>query len=373
MRFQRRRPAVGHEEFAALAAHSPRCDQGRPRRGARRLSLRPHPHPTGCAGHLLPEGEGIALLSPKGRPKGEGGRALLPRGEGGRRPDEGLRPLRQPARQASRVVGARRAVATEGLEPGRKIDRIAAKPAFGQHDGDFARDSSFTCAGGVDHHARETRRQRKARDRAALVGDAPVAVEGADLRQERAGFLERGARRRIEKGELRRIGDAPEGAVERETGKIGGENFRRGVGLKAAVRGLLPQPIANAWLRAPRAPASLVGVGSADAHCLESSEADVGLIDRNAHEPAVDDDAHALDGQRGLGDRGGEHDLAPPRRRGGDGEILRAAVERAIERRNVDVRALDARFQGSRRRAGFRPAPAGRRGSSRFRLQAPRA
>ena len=76
-----------------------------------------------------------------------------------------------------------------------------------------------------------------------------------------------------------------------------------------------------------------------------SSEADIGLIDRNAHEAAVDDDAHALDGQRGLGDRRGEHDLAPARRRGGDGEILRAAVERAVEWRNVDVSTLDARFQ----------------------------
>jgi hypothetical protein len=69
-----------------------------------------------------------------------------------------------------------RAVATKGLEPGRKIHRIAAKPAFGQQDGDFARDCSFTCAGGVDHHARETGGQRKARDRAALLGDASIAV-----------------------------------------------------------------------------------------------------------------------------------------------------------------------------------------------------
>ena len=38
MRFQRRRPAVGHEEFAAPAARSPRCDRGRPRRAGRRLS-----------------------------------------------------------------------------------------------------------------------------------------------------------------------------------------------------------------------------------------------------------------------------------------------------------------------------------------------
>ena len=148
---------------------------------------------------------------------------------------------------------------------------------------------------------------------------APISVRSATR------FLQRGARWRIEEGECRRIGDAPERAIERETGKIGGEDLRRGIGLKTAVRGLLPQAITNAGLGAPRAPASLIGVRPADADGLEPREADVGLVDRNAHEPAVDDDAHAFDRERRLGDRGGEHDLAPPRGRGRDGEILRAA------------------------------------------------
>src|ERR1700722_11899631 len=106
-----------------------------------------------------------------------GGHALLPRGEGGRRPDEGgLCSRRQPSRETSRVVGALRAVATKGLEPGRKINRIASETAFGQQDGDFARGSCFAFASGADHRVRETRRQRKARDRAALLGDASIAV-----------------------------------------------------------------------------------------------------------------------------------------------------------------------------------------------------
>ena len=231
---------------------------------------------------------------PTPSPRGRGESALLPPGEGGRRPDEGLRPLRQPTRQAPSILGTLRTVTTEGVEPDRKIDRIAAKPAFREQDGDFARDPSFACAGGVDHHARKARRQREARDRAAFVGNAPIAVYRADVAQERQRLLERGARGRVEKSKLRGIGDAPEGAVERKPGEIGGENLRRGVGLKSAVRGLLPQPIADARLNAPRAPASLIGVGPADANRLESREADIRLIDRNAHEPAVDDDAHAL-------------------------------------------------------------------------------
>src|SRR6185437_8781904 len=44
--------------------------------------------------------------------------------------------------------------------------------------------------------------------------------------------------------------------------------------------------------------------------------------------------------------RGRENDLAPPLRRRRDGEVLRAGVEGPIERRDVDIRALDARLQG---------------------------
>ena len=242
--------------------------------------------------HLLPE---KARPLPLSTGYGRGESALLPQGEGGRRPDEGLRPLRQPARQAPSILSTRRTVTTKGVEPDCKIDRIAAKPAFRQQDGDFARDPSFACAGGVDHHARKARRQRQARDRAAFVGNAPIAVYRADVAQERQRLLERGARGRVEKSKLRGIGDAPEGAVERKTGEIGRQNLRRGVGLKSAVRRLLPQPIADARFNAPRAPASLIGVRPADADRLQSSEADVRLVDRNAHEPAVDDDAHAFE------------------------------------------------------------------------------
>jgi hypothetical protein len=97
----------------------------------------------------------------------------------------------------------------KGLEPGRKIDRVAAETALGQYDGDLASRPCVACARGVDDHAREARRQREAGDRAALVGDTARAVERADRRQQRARFDERGAWRGIEEAKGRRIGDAP--------------------------------------------------------------------------------------------------------------------------------------------------------------------
>ena len=157
------------------------------------------------------------------------------------RGEEGCRARAASAsREPPRVVRPLGTVAAEGLEPAREIDRVAAEAALGQQDRDLARRPRVALARGVDDHAREARRQREAGDRAALVGDAALAVDRAEGREQRARFGERAARRGIEKGELAGIGDAPDRAVEQEAGEIGGENLGRGVGLKSAVGGLLP-------------------------------------------------------------------------------------------------------------------------------------
>jgi hypothetical protein len=70
----------------------------------------------------------------------------------------GFRFRRQPAREASGVVRALRAVTAERLDARRKIDSVPAKPAFNQDNGKFARGRRFAAARGVDHHAREARR-----------------------------------------------------------------------------------------------------------------------------------------------------------------------------------------------------------------------
>jgi hypothetical protein len=86
------------------------------------------------------------------------------------------------------VVGPLRAVAAEGLEPARKIDRVAAEPALGQHDRDLTGSPRVAGARGVDDHPRQARRQREAGNRAPLLGDPALAVERGDRRQERARF-----------------------------------------------------------------------------------------------------------------------------------------------------------------------------------------
>ena len=128
---------------------------------------------------------------------------------------------------------------------------------------------------------------------------------------------------------------------DRSAERISGRPIR----LQRPVRRLVPQPVAHARLRAAGAPAALVGPGPRHAHGLETRQADVGLVARHARQPAIDHHAHAFDGERGFGDRGGEHDLAPPRQRRGDGPVLLSPVERSIERREVDGRVGDALAQ----------------------------
>ena len=115
MRLERRRPAIGHEKFAAPATRD--RDAVGIGGGEQRRALDPRP------------------LSLEGEAEGE---APLPWGEGGRRPDESLRPRRQSAREAPRVVGPLRTVAPKSFDPGREIDGVSAQSAFGQDDRDFA-------------------------------------------------------------------------------------------------------------------------------------------------------------------------------------------------------------------------------------------
>src|SRR3569833_4050038 len=85
---------------------------------------------------------------------------------------------------------------------------------------------------------------------------------------------------------------------------------------------LAPQAITHAGTEAACPAAALFGGGPRDAQRRESCHAAHGVEARHARPPAVDDDAHAFDGETGLGDRGREHPLAPTGRRGTNGLLL---------------------------------------------------
>ena len=167
-------------------------------------------------------------------------------------------------------------------------------------------------------------------------------------------FGQRRARRWVEKGELFRFA-APGGEVEHEARQVGGENFRPRIGLERRGLRLVPQPVANAGLGASGAAAALIGSRACDPHRFEAGDADIGLVARDAGQPAVDHDSHALDGDRGFRDRSREHDLAPAGRGGGDGAVLLVAGERAIKRDDIDG-GIEPAFELRLRAADFRGA-----------------
>ena len=104
-----------------------------------------------------------------------------------------LRDLRPAPRHAAGLLGAARAVAAQRVEPVAQVDIIAAEAALGEHRGDLGGDAAGAFAAGIDHHAREPRRQRQAVERLALGGDAAGAVDGAEVGEQRARLAERGA------------------------------------------------------------------------------------------------------------------------------------------------------------------------------------
>ena len=215
----------------------------------------------------------------------------------------------------------------------REIDIVAAEPALGEHHRDVGGERAL--------RLRAPHRPPCGRAAAAAAAGAarrpssvmrPSASIAPSSRSSAFASVERGARRRIEEGERRRIGDAPMREIEHEAGQIGGEDFRPVGGFERRGLRLVPQPVADARLGASGAAAPLVGGGARDAHGFEPRQAHVRLVARHAREPAIDHDAHALDGERGLGDRGREHDLAPARRRRRDRAVLHLGFERAVER-----------------------------------------
>ena len=165
----------------------------------------------------------------------------------------------------------------------------------------------------------------------------PLSVDGAECGKQRSCLGERGTRRRIEEGELVGVG-APGGEIEREGGQIGGEDFRTRERFERRGLRLVPQPVADARLGAPGATAALIRRRARHPHGVEPRHADIGLVARHARQPAVDDDAHALDGDRGFGNRSRQHDFAAAGRGRCDGAVLLVAAERAIERRRYRSR-----------------------------------
>ena len=177
----------------------------------------------------------------------------------------------------------------------------------------------------------ETRGQRQAGDGVAVRRRATIGIERFERAQARAGFLHGGFGRGIEPAQHARVGDAPQGAVERQRRQIGFQNLGRIEARQASGRRLLPQAIRDAGLLARGAAGTLRDGGLAGAFGHQPRHPRRAIITRAAREAGIDHDRNAVERQAGLGDRCRQHDLAPLLRVGRDRGALCGGIEAAVE------------------------------------------
>ena len=118
----------------------------------------------------------------------------------------------------------------------------------------------------------------------------------------------------IEPAERGRVRRAPRRQLQGQPGQVDLGDLRVDLGdggrrAPSATRGG-----GHAGPEAPGPPGALVGRGPGDRDGVQPGHAGPGVEPRGPGQPAVDHDPHALDGQAGLGDVGGQHDPAAPGR-----------------------------------------------------------
>ena len=172
-------------------------------------------------------------------------------------------------------------------------------------------------------------------------GERPVVTHGAQRPQQGEPLLPCPRRWRIREGEVldRR---PPHRHLERQAGEIDRGDLGGAVRRPAAVLDLRPQPVGDAWLRAPGSTGALVGRVAADRHRGQARHPGGRVEPWRSGKPAVDDDPDPLDRERGLGDVGRQDDAPPAGWRRGEGEVLLLSAHRPGERAYVDHVADDA-------------------------------
>ena len=177
--------------------------------------------------------------------------------------------------------------------------------------------------------------QRQIGHRATPGREAAARVQGAEELEERAGLAPGRGGRRIEPAQGGWIVDSRGGQLQREGGQVGREDLGKVEGDQAGVIALAPEPVGHPGALAAGAAPALIGGGAGNPDRLEPGHAGAGRKAGHPHPAAVDHDRHALDGEAGLGDGGGEHHPpAGPRR---EGAVLRLDRKRPVKGKEIHI------------------------------------
>ncbi|MNO55022.1 hypothetical protein D3C76_455050 [compost metagenome] len=192
---------------------------------------------------------------------------------------------------------------------------------------------------------RDTRMRRQLGHGLAVFAEVVTAarLEGIEPRQQVLGLGEGGRGRLVEPAQL--LGrHTPARQLQGQAGQVGLHDLGAAVGGQLVMLGLGPQAVTHAGLQAAGTAGALSGTGARDALGVQTSHAAARVETRYPGQACVDHHAHAVDGQAGLGDVGGQHHFAQALGRRVDGRTLGVEIELAMQRAKQDLGALAQRF-----------------------------
>ena len=172
----------------------------------------------------------------------------------------------------------------------------AQRVAFLQQRREVGRQRALCRGFRRQQHRRQTGMRAELGHAAAGPGNAAGGVQGAQLAQQRLRRRQRPGRWLVLEQQRFRPG-APGGAIQRQAGEFGLQDFRPVERRQAAMQRGGPQADRDARRFPPGAAGALVRCGAGDAQRGQPGEAAAGIQPRRAPPAAVDDDAHARHGQ----------------------------------------------------------------------------
>ncbi len=174
------------------------------------------------------------------------------------------------------------------------------------------------------------------RDRASPVLDQRGGGDGAQLLEQVGAGLDVAAVGRLDEGEAGDVAEPERGHLEDDAGEVGAQDL--GVGeLRPGLEVLLRvEPDRDALGDAAAAAGALVGRGLADRLDRQPLHLGAHGVAADPRDAGVDDVPDAGDGQRRLGDVGGEHDAAHDRGVAGEDLVLVGRAEAGVERDDLE-------------------------------------
>ena len=176
--------------------------------------------------------------------------------------------------------------------------------------------------------------QGKGGEGAAMGGDAAL-MQRAKAGEKRPRLGQSAGMRR---GEERQILGPPKREFKGKGGKVGSLDFSRGEGVQAPLLAPGPEAVADARCHAPCPAPALFRLGPRHPFGDQPRHAGIGVEPRAAGAAAIDHDADIGNGERGLGNRGGQHHLAPTGGGGGKGGALCGKLHGTKEGADVEMR-----------------------------------